>query len=328
MVTFQLDYKLEQPGTQFTSYTVDKINTLYLDGLLATQLDTVTYNLPKDWDIVILISGDRMVRVGKSKLASDIACYLSLRLRTLKLNKSIYGLNDIYFDSDSMIEGAIKKPKYSVNHYDEGREGLAAVRAMTKVQKDLVDFFNECGQLNQIFIIVLPDFFGLNEEMAVGRSEFLINVYRTDVKKELDLYKEGKKIPVVDWERGRFEFFNRYRKQTLYDRYKTTKKKSYRLVKSNFYGRFTKKWAIPYDEYNKKKREALKEHKVKREQSKSAKIDIIRNKIIMKYKSEGCTDAETSERLLELYDYNISGRRVNEIVREQNKFSKISKIES
>ena len=38
---------------------------LFIDDRLATQLNTVAYNIKNDWDVVILISGDRTVRVGK-----------------------------------------------------------------------------------------------------------------------------------------------------------------------------------------------------------------------------------------------------------------------
>ena len=51
------------------------------------------------------------------------------------------------------------------------------------MQQDLLDFFAECGQLNQVFVIVAPDFFKLSEEIAVARSEYLINVYRKDIIK-------------------------------------------------------------------------------------------------------------------------------------------------
>jgi len=38
-------------------------------------------------------------------------------------------------------------------------------------------FLIECGQLNQIFVLVLPDFFGLKEDIAVARSEFLFKMF-------------------------------------------------------------------------------------------------------------------------------------------------------
>ena len=40
----------------------------YIDGYLASQLDSIVYNVKKDWDFVIMITGNRMVRVGNQSL--------------------------------------------------------------------------------------------------------------------------------------------------------------------------------------------------------------------------------------------------------------------
>lgn len=42
-----------------------KGNEYYIDGFLASLLNSIVYNIKKDWDFVILITGDRGVRVGK-----------------------------------------------------------------------------------------------------------------------------------------------------------------------------------------------------------------------------------------------------------------------
>lgn len=318
MATFQILNQSNIPPVQLgdqIAVDIEKDKTLYIDGYLMIQLDSILYNLPYDWDIVILISGDRMVRVGKSKLATDICAYMSYRLRQLKLSDEVYGLDNIFFDSKAMVDSAIKKPKYSINHYDEGREGLAAVRAMTSVQKDLVDFFNECGQLNQIFVIVLPDYFSLNEDIAVGRSEYLINVFRKDIKKEIDMYKEGNKITVVKWKRGYFEFFNRYRKQVLYDKYRTTRKKNYRGIKYNFWGSFKPGWIIDYDKYIIKKREALARHKEAQESRRTIKGDLIRDKIIIKLHKEGKSNREISKILADEWELVYGYSSVGDVIR-------------
>ena len=216
----------------------------YIDGYLATALDSLVYNIKKDWDFIILITGDRMVRVGKSVLAMTIGAYLGAALKNLKLNEKAYSVHQIYFDSTLMITEALEKPKYFIDHYDEARESLATTKALQRPQQDMIDFFSECGQLNHIFILVLPDFFGLKEDIAVARSEFLINVYRSEEKKMVDLYHTGEKRPVVKFERGRFQLFNRRKKEKLYDKAKTIKRKSYSIVKADFIGRFVDQWPI------------------------------------------------------------------------------------
>lgn len=236
----------------------------YINKTLAMQLNSIVYNIKKDWDFVIVISGDRSVRVGKSILGMTVCSYLASLLERLDLNKDAYNLNNVHFNSRKMVEAALKSPKYTIHHYDEGREGLAAAKYSQQVQKDLLDFFAECGQLNNIFVIVLPDYFELKEDIAVGRSEFLINVYRKETPVLVKGSKLGfseDKVPVTRLDRGFFEFFNRYKKRWLYDKAKSTRRKSYGLVKANFIGNFTDQYPLDEAEYKEKKRKALQEVK-------------------------------------------------------------------
>jgi len=235
----------------------------YIDGYLASQLNSMVYNIKQDWDFVILITGDRMVRVGKSVLGMTIGTYLGAALKNLKLNEKAYSINQIYFDSKVMVDEALDKSKYYVNHYDEARESLAASKSLQKTQQDIIDFFNECGQLNHIFILVLPDFFTLKEDIAIARSECLINVYRTETKYMKDLYKTGEKTPVVRFNRGQFEFFNRKSKEKLYDKAKTTRRKSYSGIKADFIGRFTDQWPIDREKYEMVKKDSLNRFKAR-----------------------------------------------------------------
>jgi len=243
----------------------------YIDGYLASQLNSFVYNIKQDWDFVILITGDRMVRVGKSVLAMTIGAYLGAALKNLKLNENAYDIKQIYFDSKIMVDEALEKSKYYVNHYDEARESLAASKSLQKTQQDLIDFFSECGQLNHIFILVLPDFFTLKEDIAIARSECLINVYRTETKLMKDLYKTGEKNPLVRFNRGQFQFFNRRKKEIIYDKARTTKRKSYSAVKADFIGRFTNQWPINREEYEKLKKESLRRFK---ERHKKAEVKL------------------------------------------------------
>lgn len=288
-------------------------NEYYIDGYLALQLDSIIYNIDKDWDFVILVTGDRTVRVGKSVKAMTICAYLSMGLLKLKLVTIPFSLNDVYFTNQEMMEAAYNKPKYSINMYDEGREGLAADKAMLQMQKDLLDFFAECGQLNHIFVIVLPDFFGMKEDIAVARSECLINVYRNEKKLLRDIYKEGTKRPIVKFERGFFEFYSRKKKKLLYDKAKSTKRKSYFLVNRDFMGRFTNQYVINEAQYREAKRNSLKRFA---EMKKDSKQDINlkwRDTFIREWKAEGKTTQEIQIILEEKYKTVLSARRINHI---------------
>ena len=240
----------------------------YIDERLATQLNSIAWNIKSDWDFVIILTGDRMVRVGKSVLAQTICAYLALLFKKMNLNDNAYNIGDVYFDNKEMIKEAFKKPKYSINHYDEGREGLAASKAMKGFQQDLIDFFTECGQMNHVFVIVAPDFFELKEEIAVGRSEILLNVYRRSEMAKRQLFRDGTEYPVVIFKRGYFQFFARNKKAKLFDIFRTTRRKSYGTVTADFLGRFTDQYPLGEEEYKKLKREALSRFQENKEKEK------------------------------------------------------------
>ena len=291
-------------------YQLKSGKEIYMDGYLVPQLDSLVYNIKHDWDFVILITGDRQVRTGKSTFAQTICAYLADRLNVR------YDVNDIYFDSQGMIEDAQGKPPFSINHLDEGRESLDKSKTMMTIQKDLLDFFSECGQLNHIFVIVLPDFFGLKEEMAVARSEFLFNVYRSEKKLMRDIYNEGTPIPLVEFGRGNFTFFNRSKKALMYDISSSTKKKHYGIVKANFFGKFINNKIIPDDIYRAKKLEWLNRFKDRKANEKLRRTDIIRDKIIINLRKEGMSFTDIEKKLAEDYEYVLSDRQIRDIYKK------------
>lgn len=293
---------------------LDNKDEFSIDGYLKNALDTIIYNLENDWDFVIVISGDRMVRVGKSVLAMNVAAYLAHRLKTK------FDLDNIFFESQDMIEAVQQMPKNSVILYDEGREGLAANKSMKRLQQDLLDYFAECGQRNNVFIVCLPDFFELKESFAVGRSECMINVYRKSTALMVDMYKEGKPIPVVRYDRGYFEFFSRNTKNKLFDIARSTHIKNYFAVEADFIGRFTNNYPVDEVAYRQKKADALARFRQKKaDELKVTKYDVFRDKEILKLKDSGLTQREISDKLANDFNYPISQIHVGRII---NKYIK------
>lgn len=285
---------------------------IYLDGQLIPVLDTLVYNLPNDWDFVILITGDRMVRTGKSVMAMSICAYLADKIGTN------YDINNVFFDSQTMMDAAQKMPKNSILHYDEAREGLAAIKTMKTVQQDLIDFFNECGQLNHIFVLVLPDYFSMKEEIAVGRSELLVNVYRRNVKVMRDMYHDGTPRPIVKFERGFFELFNRNKKKTLYDMARSSKRKSYQLIKPNINGRFTNYYPLDQEQYIQKKVDALarfKERKIKEKQEDSKSTKAIKH-FVYHWKEKKMTGEEVAAKVEDELGFLHSPQHINRLYQE------------
>lgn len=289
----------------------------YIDGFLANALNTIAYNIKSDWDFVIFISGDRMTRVGKSVLAQTVAAYLAYCFKSLNLNDDAFNIDRIYFEGKRMIDEAFKLPKYSILCFDEGRESLAKSK-MKGFTQDLIDFFTECGQLNQCFIVVAPDWFDLKEEVTVAKSEILINVYRKSKNVMRDMFKTGEKIPITKFDRGFFEFFSRKKKALLYDKFRTTRRKGYGMVKADFTGRFTHQYTVDEEEYRKKKRESLARFNERKAAKKQEKTFKFRNKIIYKYKQDHKekSSKEIAEWFEETFDEVLAPRTISQIIQE------------
>ncbi len=62
----------------------------YLEPQLQFKLDTLIANAKKDWDFIVIISGNRETRTGKSVLALNICSYIGARLKTgYDINKNL-----------------------------------------------------------------------------------------------------------------------------------------------------------------------------------------------------------------------------------------------
>jgi len=177
----------------------------WMDGLLKSNLNSIVYNMRKDYDSLINISGSGMVRVGKSVLGQQVGLFIAERLGTP------FGLKNIVFSGNSLMKAAKSLPRNSVIIYDEARGELDVKKVMENVTKALLDFFAECGMYNHCLIMILPDFFELPKSLAINRSEILLNVLRIP---EDAIDEQGNEV--VAFERGVFEFYNRRGKKMLY----------------------------------------------------------------------------------------------------------------
>lgn len=276
---------------------------LRINDSLRRALDSAIYNIKYNpqgkWDIMILVSGDRRTGTGKSTMTQLMAAYCSSRTGVP------YTINDIYFDSKQMLDEAIKKPDNSINHYDEARRGLATSKRMSRIQEDLLDYYAECRQLHHINFIVLPDFFKLNEEIAVARSEFLVNVVRERKEIMSDLVT-GTKEPTTKWTRGTFHFYRWESKKILFDIYTNTRKKDYWAFSPDFHGNFEDLEIINKEEYEGVKRKALEKYQQEKKGSvKELRFKTQRDQLIDFAVSLGAKNKEIAE-FLEVSERNIS----------------------
>ena len=227
---------------------------------LCNNLDYLIKQQKNDWDFKCLVSGDGMTRTGKSTIAFQLALYLD----------SDYADNwkiQTVFDGAILIETAYKIGKGKVIVYDEAREGLDSKKQMMMYTKNLLDFFSQCGNLNHIVIIVLPEYFELPKTVAITQSIFLINCYAND-----------------GFDRGYFDFFNRKDKKYLY--INGQKYLDYKAQRPSFKGTFVN--FIPFDreEYETLKNKSLiliRKRESYSDMKDSHDTELIRVKILIKY---------------------------------------------
>ena len=232
------------------SYPRQREPGLYMDDRLKAAIDILLINIVRDWFFTILISGGGKVRVGKSVLGMQIACYWSYEMEKRNGIKVPWDLKqNLVFHASTLIEQGMALPKYSALVYDEAGEALESVKVLKTVTKKVNDFLREAGQLNLLSILILPEYFDLPKGIALTRSQILIDVdYTIDGKTGI-------------FQRGKFKFYSEKNKKLLY--LKGKKELNYKAHKSDwqFPGEFYNVYTVDEKVYRKMKQEALASRK-------------------------------------------------------------------
>ena len=294
------------------------VKGFYMQGYLAQNLSPIPQYLAKAWDCVGIISGHGKVRIGKSTMASQVGEYIAWLIaggemvfdeegkkvvEVIKPKKPVrFNLKEnVVFSAEELQDRAFKlyekHGKHQVIMYDEGRQGLDSSRAMENINKGMQDFFQECGFMGHVILIVVPNFFKLHEDYSVARSLFLIDVFAS---KEL--------------ERGYFNFYNEHQKELLYffGKKKLGITAKYSSAYPSFWGRFTKWLPFDKDEYETAKKEALRKKMLSRS---DRKIKLQRDVLIwMLSKDHNIKVKEIKSRLKEISGVDLSKRYFENII--------------
>jgi hypothetical protein len=304
----------------------------YIDGYLKSNLDGVPDFLSKEYDCVGIISGHGKVRIGKSTLAIQVGAYLAWRLaggrmdvhqetidnkQTWVTDKIInpkkrvrFSLEENMVFSAEQLQTRARKlyEKYGPNQvliYDEGRQGLDSARAMESVNKGMEDFFQECGFMGHVILIVLPNFFKLHEDYAIARSLFLINVFADK-----------------QFNRGYFSFYNEYQKEKLFyfGKKRIGVRAKYEATNHNFWGRFTG-WT-PFDRksYDLMKKKAIDKKRKTRQQAKWKKQRDAAIYLLKRYSD--LSNLQISQELTVISGIKISDRSIDYAVANLTKENK------
>jgi len=256
-----------------------------MDDRLVLQLEVLLKNIKNDWDFTIIITGQGEVRVGKSLLAMQIACYWSYEIEKRYGKKVPFELKtNFVFEGQQLI----KQGNYlGVNFtypaliFDEAGADLEGRKVMTGSTQLVLDYFRECGQYNMLNILVLPEYFDLPKGIALSRNIFLIDVWYNATDEGI-------------FQRGYYNFYSRRSKKWLY--LKGKKDLNYSCVKSDFgtrAGQFYRFYPLDKVEYEKMKQEALKHRESHR-----------RNKFMMQ--RDACIFLLCKEK----YDKDIRGKTI------------------
>ena len=221
------------------SFPKQKTEGRYMDGYLHENIKPLAKAIVNDMTFLGVLSSSTLeVGTGKSVIAQQIGeAYTELvnEIHKDKLEKPLeFGMQNIVFCPEDLIDRSFKLPKYSCIILDEWED----LHYWSELGTTLRQFFRKCRQLNLFMIVIIPNFFQLNMNYAIGRSIFFIDVRFGD-----------------GFERGFFKFYNFERKRDLYLQGK--KEHNYNVVGANFEGRFPDGYAVPRELYLQQKHEDL-----------------------------------------------------------------------
>jgi len=237
----------------------------------------------RDKDRVIIVDGGE--GNGKSTFAFQLALTLD----------DTFDLRNVCFNPQEFTRAISQAKKYECIVFDEAFTGLSSRGALSEVNRMLVSLMMEIRQKNLFVIIVLPTFFLLDKYVALWRARDLFHIYE----------RKG--------ERGFWVYYNRNKKKLLY--LKGKKEYTYIGVKSNFRGRFIKKWVIDEEKYLQRKMLALKSRD---RRTKADKYMEQRNNLIrLLFKELNLTLKTLSEKLKE-YKISLKSTQLSDILREKD----------
>lgn len=204
----------------------------YMDGNLKKNLDeTKNSVLKQGWDYLAIVSG--IVGVGKSTFAQQLCKYLDPTFNTEER---------ICFKGtgpDGLIERTSRAKQGQAFMLDESFEDMNTSVTRSPEFVKIINHLQLIRQKNLFIVLCLPNFFDLSKGIAIFRSHHLFVIYADK------------------FARGRFTAFDRIKKKLLYVKGKQFM--NYNAEKSNFYGKFTKKWVVDEDLYLKLKHKHLVE---------------------------------------------------------------------
>lgn len=189
MVSEYADYKHDPNYADkfFSDNKIKKVNTLGSDGFkfmfngckceihndYKKKIDADLKALANGWDVVYIVSG----REGCGKtmgVGLSAATYISWKL------KKMFTSEDIVFTPNQFMKKWINAKRGDILFWDEFMFGGSSDKAMTEMQRTLIDAFTTKRRIGAFILLVIPYFHMAREYFAVNRSRLLINAISPD----------------------------------------------------------------------------------------------------------------------------------------------------
>jgi hypothetical protein len=220
------------------TYKGQKSDGKYIDGYLYDNLKIIAKRIVDDMTFMgVIFSSTLEVGTGKSVLGTQIGEAWTEIMKDMHGIDVPFSMKNIVWNPKEFIQRAFELPKYSFILLDEWEDQTY----WSELGKTLRQFFRKCRQLNLFMIVIIPNWFQLNINYAIGRSAFAI-----DVKFE------------KDFERGYFSFYSFAAKRDLY--VKGKKFHNYKVVRSTFNGMFVNGYGVPEKDYREMKLKDMLEY--------------------------------------------------------------------
>lgn len=241
----------------------------YIEGFTKKNLDYVRERVLKGKYMAIFIIDGR-TGIGKSTLAAQLAYYLS---------EGKFDLSKETFSSEQFAEVLKSCEILDAIVIDEAF-ALLNKRRVLSAQNIIMLTIMQQMRVKQVFcFIVLPCIYDLDKNIILNLADCFIHCYAKPF---------GRK--------GQYAIYDRegIKKLWLYGRLSYSY--SYKIVRPNFHGRFTKFFPFNFKAYEKKKIEALESRREKEPAQKHMdRVLRQRNKLIKQLKKEGKSFKEIAE---------------------------------
>lgn len=205
---------------------------IYIDGYYKQLLDDFKNAVTKHNTSIVIIFDGKSGK-GKTTLSNQTGHYLDPN----------FELKNIYYDPENFLKGLAEAKPGSYHSFDEAMV-ISSRSAMSQVNKMIVQAMSMIRSKRIYVSFCVNAVFDLDRNLVLSRADVLLHVYGQGLT-----------------DRGRFASFfkatgdQRDRLKELY--FYGKKFYDYKRPRANFIGRFTKKFVIDEDAYEKVKQVAI-----------------------------------------------------------------------